>query len=248
MCSSDLDGVELGERYSRPNQLPGQVVRWEFLTPDGRTVVLDLKVQPLPIARLETHDLPGGLVYIRFDGFTLTATRWLSQQLEQHHAAPGVVLDLRHNSGGLIFSALSAVGEFFPQAVPVIVTLDQKGDRTRWASFQLGSAHYAGRLVVLTSGQTASAAEILSAALQENGRAKIVGRRTAGALLAAVQASLPDKGLVQVSEYDVITMRGKRLEGVGLEPDLTVPVRTADQLRADEDPELAAALTLLSSP
>ena len=137
---------------------------------------------------------------------------------------------------------------FFPQAVPVIVTLDQKGDRTRWASFQLGSAHYAGRLVVLTSGQTASAAEILSAALQENGRAKIVGRRTAGALLAAVQASLPDKGLVQVSEYDVITMRGKRLEGVGLEPDLTVPVRTADQLRADEDPELAAALTLLSSP
>jgi carboxyl-terminal processing protease len=242
------DGVELGERYTRPVQKPGQVVHWEFLTPEGRTVALALEVQPLPIARLETRELDGGAVYIRFDGFNLEATRWLSKQLEQHHAAPGIVLDLRYNSGGLIASALFAVGEFFPQAVPVFVTLDQKGERFRWASFQLGSAHYDGRVVVLTGPQTASAAEILSAVLQEKGRAKIVGQRTAGALLAAIRAPLPDKGLVQVSELDVITMGGKRLEGEGLAPDLEVAPQSFAQLRAAEDPELTAALALLSQP
>jgi carboxyl-terminal processing protease len=242
------DGVELGERYSRPVQKPGQVVHWEFLTPEGRTVLLNLEVQPLPIARLETRPLEGGVMYIRFDGFNLEATRWLSKQLEQHHAAPGIVLDLRYNSGGLIASALFAVGEFFPEAVPVFVTLDQKGERFRWASFQLGSAHYDGRVVVLTGPQTASAAEILSAVLQEKGRAKIVGQRTAGALLAAIRAPLPDKGLVQVSELDVITMGGKRLEGEGLAPDVEVAPQSFAQLRAAEDPELAAALALLSQP
>jgi carboxyl-terminal processing protease len=242
------DGVALGERYIRPTQQPGQVVRWEFLTPDGRTVVLDLEVQPLPTARLETRELAGGLAYIRFDGFDLTATRWLSQQLELHHAAPGVVLDLRHNSGGLIASALFAVGEFFPEAVPVFVTLDQKGERFRWASLQLGSAHYAGRVAVLTGAQTASAAEILSSVLQEKGRATIVGRRTAGALLAAIQARLPDQGLLQISELDVITMGGKRLEGEGLAPDVEIPDASLTQLRADEDPDLAAAIALLSKP
>jgi carboxyl-terminal processing protease len=242
------DGVELGERYSRPAQQPGQVVRWEFLTPEGLTVMLNLQVQPLPIARLETRVLTSGLVYIRFDGFTLEATRWLSKQLEQHHAAPGIVLDLRYNSGGLIASALFAVGEFFPQAVPAFVTLDQKGERFRWASLQLGSAHYDGRVVVLTGPQTASAAEILSAVLQEKGRAKVVGQRTAGALLAAIRAPLPDKGMVQVSELDVITMGGKRLEGEGLAPDIEIAPQTFAQLRAAEDPELAAALGLLTQP
>ncbi len=242
------DGMELGERYSRPTQKPGQVVRWEFLTPEGQTVVLDLEVQPLPTARLEVRELSGGLVYIRFDGFNLPATRWLSKELERHRTAPGIVLDLRHNSGGLIASALFAVGEFFPEAVPVFVTLDQKGERFRWASLMLGSANYAGRLAVLTGPQTASAAEILSSALQEKGRATIIGRRTAGALLAAVQTSLPDKGMVQISELDVITMGGKRLEGEGLAPDIEIPVSTLAQLRADEDPELTAAIALLSKP
>ncbi len=242
------DGVELGDRYNRPVQKPGQVVHWEFLTPEGKTVMLDLKVQPLPTERFDVHDLPGGLVYIRFDGFDLTATRWLSKQLELHRTAPGVVLDLRHNSGGLIASALFAVGEFFPDAVPVFITLDQKGERFRWASLQLGSAHYAGRLAVLTGPQTASAAEILSSALQEKHRAAIVGRRTAGALLAAIQANLPDQGMVQVSELDVITMGGKRLEDDGLAPDIEVPASTLAQLRADEDPELEAAIALLLNP
>lgn len=242
------DGVELGESYSRPIQKPGQVVRWEFLTPGGMTMVLNLEVQPLPIARLETRELAGGLVYIRFDGFDLNATHWLSKQLETHRDAPGIVLDLRYNSGGLIASALFAVGEFFPQAVPVFITLDQKGERFRWASLQLGSAHYAGRLAVLTSPQSASAAEILSAVLQEKGRATIVGQRTAGALLAAIQANLPDRGMVQVSELDVITMGGKRLEGEGLAPDVEIPVSTLAQLRADQDPALDAAIALLSKP
>lgn len=242
------DGVELGDRYNRPIQKPGQVVRWEFLTPEGKTVVLNLEVLPLPTERFDVHDLAGGLVYIRFDGFDLTATHWLSKQLELHRTAPGVVLDLRHNSGGLIASALFAVGEFFPEAVPVFITLDQKGERFRWASLQLGSAHYAGRLAVLTGPQTASAAEILSSVLQEKGRATIVGRRTAGALLAAIQANLPDKGMVQVSQLDVITMGGKRLEDEGLAPDVEMPASTLAQLRADEDPELDTAIALLSQP
>ena len=80
--------------------------------------------------------------------------------------------------------------------------------------------------------------------LQDHGRAALVGRKTAGAVLASWFSVLPDGGELQLSREDYYAPKGRRLEGNGLEPDVKV-VRTLEDLRAGRDADLDAALRVL---
>ena len=91
-------------------------------------------------------------------------------------------------------------------------------------------------LVVLTSENTSSAAEILVAALQTKRRARVIGTETCGCVLAIrSRHSLPDGGLLDVSEFDYRTAEGVRLQDVGIKPDETVTLnRGAIYSRRDQ--------------
>jgi carboxyl-terminal processing protease len=238
------NGQKLGARNDfRARE--GEVAQWEFLDAHDRPVTLALTARPLSTKpRQVMRALPGGYVYLRFDGFDGPDRRWLSDQLKAHHDAPGVILDLRQNPGGETISLGIAVGEFFDHAVDCGTFVSRGGARSEKHSWQLGSAHYAGRVAILIDGVTASAAEIFSAVLQDHGRAVLVGRKSAGAVLASWFYVLPDGGELQLSKDDYFAPKGRRLEGHGLEPDVKV-ARTLDDLRADRDPDLAAALRTL---
>lgn len=97
---------------------------------------------------------------------------------------------------------------------------------------------------MLVDGATGSAAEIFAAVLQEHGRATIIGRKTAGAVLASWFHSLPDGGELQLSRMDYVTPKGRRLENDGVEPDVKV-TRTLAELRAGRDEDLEAVLRVL---
>ncbi len=236
--------VPLGERPDfHPDE--GEVAQWEFLDDRDATVTLPLVARSLSTKpRQLVRELPHGIFYLRFDGFDGTDRRWLSEQLKLHHGAPGVVLDLRRNPGGETLSLGITVGEFFDHSVDCGTFITRGGRRSVKNSWQLGSAHYGGRVVVLVDGATASAAEIFSAALQDHGRATIIGRKSAGAVLASWFYTLPDGGELQLSREDYVRPKGERLEGNGVEPDITVPF-TLDDLRAGRDPDLEAALRVV---
>lgn len=223
----------------------GEVARWEFLDEREQTVALSLVARPLSTKPVqEVRELPGGYVYLRFDEFDWKDTRWLSTQLKAHRDAPGVVIDVRRNPGGTIFSLGFAVGDFFDHSVSCGTFITRGGRDDGKSSWQLLSAHYAGRVAVLVDGATGSAAEIFSAVLQEHGRATIVGRKTAGAVLASWFHGLPGGGQLQLSHEDYYTPKGRRLEGDGVNPDITV-TRTAADVRAARDPDLETALRVL---
>ncbi len=243
------NGEPPGERFAFPLR-DGERVRWEFLDRDDRPVELALTARPVATApRQLATTLSGGVVVLRFDGFDATDRRWLSAQLKEHRDAPGVVIDLRHNSGGDSFSLGTSIGEFFDRAVDMGKFLDRAGDSPQWRSFQLGSARYAGRVAVLVGGVTASSAEIFSAVLQTNGRATIVGRHTAGAVLGSRFHALPDGGELQLSQRNYVLPGGGRLEGRGVEPDVVVTAApTLADLRAGRDPDLEVALERLRAP
>ena len=102
-----------------------------------------------------------------------------------------------------------------------------------------------GPVVILTSAQTASAAEIFVASLQEARRARVIGTSTCGCVLAIRRRHvLPDGGELDVSEMDYRTNRGTRLEGSGITPEETLPPTRAD-LRARRDRARERALELL---
>jgi carboxyl-terminal processing protease len=234
----------LGER---PNfrAREGEEIAWEFLDEYDRKVRLSPAAKRLSIApRQAVRELEGGFIYLRFDEFDGPDRRWLSRELKKRADAPGAIVDLRRNPGGETFSLGISIGEFFDRAVDCGTFITRAGLRTVKDSWQLGSAEYRGRVVVLVDGGTGSAAEIFAAVLQDHGRATIVGRRTAGAVLASRFFRLPDGGELQLSCEDYFTPKGRRIEGAGVEPDVIVPRLLAD-VRAGRDADLDIALRVL---
>lgn len=238
------NGQKLGAR-NEFRAHDGEVAEWEFVDAHDQPVKLALTARPLSTKpRQVARELPGGYVYLRFDGFDGPDRRWLSDQLKAHHEAPGVILDLRQNPGGETFSLGISIGEFFDHGVDCGTFVARGGSRNEKNSWQLGSAHYAGGVAILIDGVTASAAEIFSAVLQDHGRAALIGRKSAGAVLASWFYTLPDGGELQLSREDYFAPKGRRLEGNGLEPDVKV-ARTLEDLRAGRDPDIDAALRTL---
>lgn len=241
------NGEALGERIDfRPKE--GEEASWDFLNERDEKVRVSPTAQRLSTAsRQLVKELGDGFVYLRFDEFNRHDRRWLAAQLKTYAKAPGIVLDLRRNPGGETFSLGIVIGEFFDRAVDCGTFISRSGARTVKNSWQLGSAKYAGKLVVLVDSSSGSAAEIFAAVLQDHGRATIVGRRTAGAVLASWFYRLPDGGELQLSREDYIAPKGRRIEGIGVEPDVVVP-RSLSELRAGRDRDVEVALEILRKP
>ncbi len=241
------NGEKLGDRMDfRPQE--GEVAQWEFLDGHDQPVTLALTARSLSTKPVqEVRALPGGYFYLRFDAFDITDRRWLSRQLKEHHDAPGVVIDLRRNPGGGTISMGITVGEFFDHKVECGTFITRGGYRSSQGSWQLLSARYLGKVVILVDGNTASAGEIFSAVMQEHGRATIVGRKTAGAVLASLFHTLPGGGELQLSWFDYVTPKGRRLENNGVVPDVVVPT-SLENLRARRDADLEEALKILNEP
>jgi carboxyl-terminal processing protease len=166
--------------------------------------------------------------------------------------ARGLIIDLRDNGGGQAETMTDIASAFLPQGTSLGAFTDREGriastPQTRAAMLFAADAvaEFRGAVVVLTSTRTASAAEILAAALQESKRAKIIGERTCGCVLAIRRRhTLPDGGLLDISEMDFRTARRTRLEGTGITPDEFVSPTRRD-LREGRDPALERASKLL---
>ncbi len=157
----------------------------------------------------------------------------------------GLILDLRDNPGGLFEQAMAVAVQFLPRKEVVVTTRGRDGKRPLEA-FHTSSA--AGNtslpLVILINRNSASAAEIVAGALQDHGRALVLGERSFGK--ASVQRVIPletrEGCSIKVTTAHYYTPKGRLIHGVGIEPDIVVPLAPAQwrkvlQKRAhDENP------------
>ena len=143
--------------------------------------------------------------------------------------ATAIVLDLRGNPGGLADQARSVASEFLSSG-NVYLEQDASGNRTPITvdtSFAGTQAETAGLpMVVLVDGNTASAAEIVSGALQDSGRAKIVGQTTVGTGTVLQAFTLSDGSVVLLGVADWLTPSGHLIFGKGITPDQKVALAT----------------------
>jgi len=166
--------------------------------------------------------------------------------------ARGLVIDLRDNGGGHAETMTDIASAFLPQGTSLGEFTDRDGrvssaPQTRAALLFAADAvaEFRGAVVVLTSTRTASAAEILAAALQETRRARVIGEHTCGCVLAIRRRhTLPDGGLLDISEMDFRTARHTRLEGQGITPDELVSPTRRD-ISDGRDPALERAIKIL---
>ena len=238
------DGRSLDAREEFITKI-GRPVVFEFEDLEGRSVTLSLEPRLLDFDRKVARDLAAGVRYLRFDRFETESMRWLSEELKTHRAAPGVIIDLRQNRGGNALVNMIVVEEFFDRRVPMGRFVQRSGKERETRGIALFSARYAGRVVVLIGPGSASASEIFAHVLQNQKRATVVGRRSAGAVIVSRFYSLPGGGRLQVPIQDYVGVDGQRLEGRGVTPDVMVPAPTFADWRAGRDPELEAALAEL---
>lgn len=243
-----VDGRAPAEVLGPGRLQDGQTVRCEFLDTTNTVRVVPLTATAVSVEPIRTtRVLPGGILFMRFDRFTLETARWVRAQLKEHRDAPGVIVDLRQNPGGEALALARALGEFFPRSVPMGRFVRRSGsDEHLRASPGLVGARYRGRVVVLVSEVSGSSSEIFAYAIQQQKRGLVVGTQTSGAVLGAETGALPGGGELQVSVRDYRTADNKRLEGAGVVPDVVLQT-TIDDLRTGRDPVLQAAIDHLSA-
>ncbi len=161
-----------------------------------------------------------GLLVIRLSSFNRDTDQRLAQELTRNVGNPavkGIVLDLRGNRGGLLRQAVSATDLLLQQGIVATTAGRNPQAAHEWRA---GSGDVTGGrpIVVLVDGRSASAAEIMAAALADQGRAVVVGSSTLGKGLVQTIANLPDGGELFVSWSRVLAPRGWPLQGLGVLP------------------------------
>ena len=154
----------------------------------------------------------------------------------------GLLLDLRNNSGGLVQAGL-AVANSLLDAEPIVETQDRGGISDRQVA-RAGSL-YAGPMLTLVNGGTASASEILAGALQDSGRSPLAGSRTYGKGLIQTLIPLGNGSGLAVTVARYLTPSGRDIQNLGIEPDLGLTEPEPLNPGGDDDDWLEQAETLL---
>ncbi|GAB5560317.1 MAG: S41 family peptidase [Synoicihabitans sp.] len=239
------DGEPLPETRLNFESVPGQTYTWTFVDGDDQERAVPLVARTLPdwMPPQERYSAEGW-IYLRFDEFEPEYHRWLRDRLKVHREAPGVILDLRNNGGGAVSSLEHVINDFFPHRVSYGAFVSRKGKRDNEKSAWREGVGYDGPVVVLIGGGSASSAEILAQVFKHYERATLIGRPTAGVVIASRFFTLRDGGELQIGLHDFEAPDGTRLEGNGVQPDIEVERRLAD-IRDDHDADLEAAVEWL---
>ncbi|HSD98163.1 MAG TPA: S41 family peptidase [Patescibacteria group bacterium] len=155
----------------------------------------------------------------------------------------GIILDLRNNPGGYLTDATFIAGEFLPEGAPVVMEEEASGDRTTLSVNRKGQLVNDIPLVVLINKGSASAAEIVSGALRDNHRAKLVGESSFGKGTVQEALDLGNGAGLHVTIAKWLTPNGtwvgKGVDGTGLTPDVAVSL---DQKDPSHDLQLEKAI------
>jgi len=175
----------------------------------------ELRSNPVQLKKLKNE-----IVLISISEFTRGTARSMRSALAASGAErSGVILDLRGNPGGLLVEATDVAGAFLNGGTVVEFFKPGKSPEVFNA---IGDGDSKTPLVVLIDRGTASAAEIVAAALQDRNRAVIVGERTFGKAAVQDLTELSNGAAIELTIGYYLTPNGKRLEGKGLDPDISV--------------------------
>lgn len=184
--------------------------------------------------------LDEGIGYLRISTFASTTAGETTQSLRDLMARQpkGVVVDLRSNPGGYLHSAVDVASQFMDSGV-VLYQANGNGERQTYRA-EAGGVATQARVAVLVNKGTASASEILAAALRDNGRAVLVGEKTFGKGTVQNVHELTDRSGLRVTTAQWLTPTEQPLHGVGIAPDI-VAAEPPDAT-SGVDPQLDAAI------
>ena len=199
----------------------------------------------LPESRLvfESRMLASGAGYIRFNEFLdpVSVMPKFEAAMKEFAKAPGVILDLRGNPGGIGIMAMGIAGFFVGESGQQLGVMKMRDTTLKFAIFPRPDV-YRGKLAILLDAGSASTTEILAQGLQDLKRARIFGTRSAGAALPSDIIRLPNGDGFQYPTASFTSTGGRVLEGNGVTPDVEV------EAGAGPDAAIDAAAAWIARP
>jgi carboxyl-terminal processing protease len=248
----DTDTLSLDEAAARMRGPKGTTVSLLILS-DGQqqarpiTLIRDrISLSPV-FASLDRSDRQNPVGYIRLSQFSANASQEVAHAVKklQTQGAKAYILDLRNNPGGLLQAGIDIARLWLPEGT-IVYTVNRQGIQDSFTAE--GEALTDAPLVVLVNQGTASASEILAGALQDNGRAILVGEKTFGKGLIQSLFELSDgAGLaVTVAKYE--TPSHKDIHKLGIVPDQVVAQSALSfpQVTSPEDIQYQTAMQVLN--
>ncbi|MBI4300373.1 MAG: S41 family peptidase [Chloroflexi bacterium] len=242
-----LEGINLSQAISRIRGPKGTSVRLTIIhggeaKPVEITVVRDIIKTASVFASLR----PDKIAHIGISSFSDSTDTEMRKALKdmKDQGATGIVLDLRNNPGGLLDTTVQVASEFLSGGI-VLYEEDRDGNRQP-AKAKSGGVAIDIPLVVLVNEGSASGSEVLAGALQDRGRAKLVGVKTFGKGSINHIRELSNGGALTVTFARWLTPNQRQIEGQGLEPDIKVEL-TKEDAQAGRDTQLERALQVLKN-
>jgi carboxyl-terminal processing protease len=209
---------------------------------------------PMAVTRREIHTptvyakmLPNKVAFIAIAIFGQSTADELDDALAKFEkdGAQAYVLDLRDNGGGYLDSAIDVSSKFISTG-PIVRVTERAGNSKQYDADN--DAIAPKPLVVLVNGNTASASEITSGALQDRGVGTLIGTRTFGKGVVQSIYPLPDGSAIKITTARYYTPRGRDINTIGIQPDI-VAEENASPIPGDpsKDAQLQTALSYLST-
>lgn len=199
----------------------------------------------IDIPVVESEMRQDGVAYVSLFEFSSDASAKLGDAIQDllDQDPAGLILDLRGNPGGWLNEAVQTAGLFLPKDEVVLLERFKDGtERPYVVPFRPVAADIP--MVVLVDGGSASASEIVAGALQDHGRAVLVGEKTFGKGSVQWPHELSNGAELRVTVARWFTPNDRAIHGEGLMPDIEVEL-TAEDVEADLDPQLERAVQLL---
>ncbi|MFC1466030.1 MAG: S41 family peptidase [Candidatus Brachytrichaceae bacterium NZ_4S206] len=188
----------------------------------------------------------GSIGYISLFDFSQPASKQLEKHLKEilEKQPKALIFDLRDNPGGLLSQA-QEVGDIFLKKGVFVIERDYRGNKKVTSTTDRGIAQDIP-MVVLVNGGSASAAEIVAGAMQDTGRATLIGEKTFGKGSVQSPQTLSNGGQLRITIERWYTPNDRAIHGVGISPDYIVS-NSPEDVRDGKDPQLEAAIEFLTS-
>ena len=251
------EGMELDDAVSLIRGRPGTDVLLTIKRGDKELdfSITRAKIEIHPVkARIDDNLTLGKIGYIRLVQFSSNAAEEMQEAIKDAESqnVTGYILDLRSNPGGLLYSSVE-IARMWIERGRIVTTVDRIGEVD---SHQANSSSLTDKpVVVLVDGGSASASEILSGALQDHGRAKVVGTQTFGKGLVQSVRGLGDGSGLAVTIAKYLTPEGRDINKQGITPDTIYEMTEAEKevlindrqkIGTLEDAQFKKALEILS--
>ena len=258
---AEVSGLSVGQVANQVLGPAGTQVTLTIQDPNtGETSEFTIQRAQINLQNVTWHMLPGTTIaHLRLAGFSQGVTQELQKTLQEIQAqgGTGLILDLRNNPGGLLSEAVGIASQFLTEG-NVLLERNAEGE-VKPIPVESGGVAPTVPMVVLINGGTASAAEIVSGALQDAHRAELVGETTFGTGTVLNEFPLSDGSALSLATEEWLTPSGGSIWHHGISPDIQVslPVNitplvpeaeqdiTRTQLTASGDEQLLRALEIL---